>query len=246
MTLVGGREDGPTDALAAALDARLAAGISHQRTLLQDATAAGATVLGWKAGLGAPTLRTSLGLSAPLIGFLFDTSRVRPGTTVDVAAWTAPRAEAEVAVRIGVDVPGHASASEALAAVDALGPAIELVDLAPPPRDPVEVLAGNIYHRVWLTGPFVATDGAMTLHDRRMSVTTTHGDPVVVGTLEALTGATGDVLTEVARMAGRIGRGLRAGDVVMLGSVVPPHPVAPGDRFEVTLDDAATVTVSLR
>lgn len=228
------------------LDDRIAAGITRQRMLLRDATAGGATVLGWKAGLGAPTMRASLDLAAPLVGFLFDTSRVSPDATVDVAPWAAPRAEAEVAVRIGSDVPGNASADHTLAAVAELAPAIELVDLSSPPQDPTEVLAGNIYHRAWLTGPLVAIDGPLTLHDRSATITGPDGTTVLVDALEALTGAAGDVLAEVARMAGRIGRGLRAGDVVMLGSVVPPHPVAPGDRFAVTLDGGATVAVSLR
>jgi len=228
------------------IDARLAAGITRQRALLQEANTVGSTVVGWKAGLGAPTMRTSLGLSAPLVGFLFDASRARSGASVDVGPWTAARAEAEIAVRIGADVRGGASADELLAAVAALAPAIELVDLSPPPQDPSEVLAGNIYHRAWLTGPFVALDGPLTLDGRTVTVAFPDGDPVQVEALESLTGAAGDVLAEVARMADRIGRGLRAGDIVMLGSVVPPHLVAPGDAFEVMLDDEATVAVSLR
>ena len=227
------------------LDARLAAGIVRQQALLQDATAGGATVLGWKAGLGAPTMRTSLGLAAPLVGFLFDTSRLRSGATVDVTPWTAPRAEAEIAVRLDADVPDGASETEAIAAVAALAPAIELVDLSPPPLDPTEVLAGNIYHRAWLIGPFAPVGGTLTLEDRSLTVTMPDGRTVVVEALEALTGTAGAVLAEVARMAGRIGRGLRADDVVMLGSVVPPHPVAPGEALAVALGDA-TVEVSLR
>ena len=228
------------------LDARIAAGVTQQRSMLRDVTAGGATVLGWKAGLGAPAMRASLDLAAPLVGFLFDTSHASSDATVDVGPWTAPRAEAEIAVRIGADVPGDASADEMLAIVTALAPAIELVDLSPPPEDLTEVLAGNIYHRAWLTGPFAAVDGPLMLHDRSVTITGPDGTTVLVDTLEALTGAAGDVLAEVARMADRIGRGLRAGDVVMLGSVVPPHPVAPGDRFAVTLDGGANVAVRLR
>lgn len=227
-----------------AVDARIAAGTVRQRSLLHAATESGSTVVGWKAGLGAPAARASLGLSAPLVGFLSDTTRVAPGATVDVAGWTAPRAEAEIAVRIGVDLSGDATTHAVLDAVDALAPSIELVDLDPPPADPAEILAGNIYHRAWVTGAFVPVDGGFRSAGRIVTVDTPAEGTTTVEDLEALTGAAGEVLVEVARMAARIGRGLRAGDIVMLGSVITPRTIGPGVAFRVTLDGHA-VEVSL-
>lgn len=227
-------------------DARLVAGIAHQQALLSEATAAGSTVVGWKAGLGAPAARAALGLRAPLIGFLFDTTRAESRGTVDITRWSAPRAEAEIAVRLGVDVPPDASASQALDAVDAVASAIELVDLTQPPADPAQVLAGNIYHRVWLTGPFLPVDGMLTLSGRTVRVETSTAGTLTVEDLEMLTGPVGAVLVEVARMAARIGRGLRAGDIVLLGSVVPLQEVSSGGSFRVVLDGRQPVEVTFR
>lgn len=231
-----------------ASDDRLRVGVGRQQELLREMTAAGTAVLGWKAGLGAPQARVALGLSAPLIGFLPDTTRHRDGTTLSVATWRRPLAEAEVAVRIARDVPARTGDAEALGAVDAVAPAIELVDLPSPPEDPVEVLGGNIFHRAWLTGAFTPLVGPLDL-SAATAIVRVEGprqeDLGTIDALEALTGTAGAVLAETARMAGRIGRGLRAGDVVLLGSVVPPRQVGPGDTFRMSLDEVA-VGVSLR
>lgn len=226
-----------------AVDPRLAAGMRRQQELVEGLEGAGAQRMGWKAGLGSPAARERLGLSAPLVGTLLDTTRVESGATVDIAAWTAPVAEAEIAVRLAVDVPGTASATQALGSVGAFAPAIELVDLAPPPREPTSVLAGNIYHRNWITGAFVEVPvGTLRLAGRDITVEDGDG-PVRTDDPEALTGTVGSVLVEVARMAERVGPGLRAGDVVLLGAVVPPRPAAPGGSFSVVLDGAGTVAV---
>lgn len=229
----------------ASIDDRLLPGISHQKALVRELAAGGTTVVGWKAGLGAPATRAALGLAAPLIGLLLDATEERTGTTVPIATWQRPLAEAEVAVRLGRDVAIDASPTDVLDAVDALAPAIKLVDLSPPPEDPAIVLAGNIFHRAWLTGPFASLDGPLELRGRTMTVRMHDEGPVVVEALEALTGPAGTVLAETARMSALIGRGLRAGDVVLLGSVIPPRAVVPGDTFRVTLG-AAVVEVSLR
>lgn len=234
------------------LDARIAAGIVLQQGLLRDLEAGGTTVVGWKAGLSAPAVRASLGLAAPLVGLLPDATRLSPGTSIEIGTWQVPRAEAEVAVRLGEDVPADVAPGRVVTLVEAIAPAIELVDLSPPPEDPTVVLAGNIYHRAWMTGAFVALDAPLTLTGRRVTVAHTGvddegaGSSTVVDALEDLTGSVGSVLAEVARIASGIGPGLRAGDVVILGAVLPPQPVAPGGTFGVTLDGQPPIAVSLR
>jgi 2-keto-4-pentenoate hydratase len=62
--------------------------------------------------------------------------------------------------------------------------------------------------------------------------------------VQAATGEAGEVLTEVARIAARHGRGLRAGDIVILGSIVPPAPIAPGGSFRYELSGYASIGTS--
>ena len=73
--------------------------------------------------------------------------------TVSFAGWTKPVAEPEIAVHMGKDLASGADRSATIAAIAALGPAIELADLNPPPDDVEVALAGNIFHRHVILGP---------------------------------------------------------------------------------------------
>ena len=116
--------------------------------------------------------------------------------------------------------------------VDALGGwsvAIELADVSFAPADVEEILAGNIYHRHVLLGPVVPSLPSP------LSFTVLRDGVEVAATSqpEALTGELGFVLASMADTLAVCGAGLRAGDVVITGSVVPPIDVAHGGLWEV-------------
>ncbi len=233
-----------TSFLNTAHDDRLDAGMTVQAARIRAAEAAGGQQTGWKAGFGTKAGRSGFGLDAPLVGALLEATRLRSGATVAIGTWTAPRAEGEIALRLGSDVAGDATPEEALAAVDAVGPAIELVDLFPAPVDPATVIADGLYHRHWVTG---VLDTARAGGDLTGLVGVVHAmgsasDPVT--DLEAANGPAGEVLAEVARMGARHGRPLRAGDIVILGSIVPPSPVAPGETFRFELSGHPAIEVT--
>jgi 2-keto-4-pentenoate hydratase len=215
----------------AAHDDRLDAGLRGQAELLARSEADGAIQAGWKAGFGTAAWKETFGLDAALVGFLLDTSRVVSGAEVAIGGWTSPRAEAEIALRLGSDVAGDAGPAAALAAVDAIAPAIELVDVAPAPEGPTDALSGNVFHRAWLTGAFDTARAGGKLDGLVGRVSVTGEALPEVTDVEAATGPAGEVLAEVARIAARQGRGLRAGDIVILGSIVPPVAIEPGGKF---------------
>jgi len=231
------------DSTAGTLDDRLDAGMAAQRGLLHDAVERGARQVGWKAGLGTAAARASLGTVAPLVGFLLDATSVIPGATVSLDGWTSPRAEAEIALRVGRDVPEGTPQDEVIGFFDAIAPAIELVDLSFPPTDVSRVLAGNIYHRAWCTGAFRPLPSIDDLRASRARVSSMDQELDLVTDVEAATGPARDVVGEVGRVAARHGRGLRQGDVVILGSMVPVQTIGSGGTFAVMLDDHEPVSV---
>lgn len=234
-----------TDHLNSAHDDRLDPGMTAQAVLRIAAESSGAEQVGWKAGLGTRAWRERFGLSAPLIGFLLDTSRSQPDADVAVGTWVSPYGEAEIAMRIGEDIPGDVTPEQALAAVDAIAPAIELVDLDPLPTDPAEVLAGNIFHRRWITGTFDTARAGGDVSGLAAQVTIMGSALAVDTDLEAATGPAGEVLAEVARIAARHGRGLRAGDIVILGSIAAPTAISPGGTIHYVLGDYPALVVTL-
>ena len=227
----------------AAHDERLDEGMRLQRALVAAAEAEGAAQAGWKAGFGAPAARERFGLEAPLVGALLDRTRLELGAVARIGGWKDPRAEAELALLLGEDVDAGTTPEEAMASVAALAPAIELVDLDPPPQSPLDALSGNIFHRHWMTGEFVPLPAGADLSGLTADVSAMGSDIGTVHDLEALTGNAAEVLVEVARIGARHGRRLLRGDVVILGSVLPPTSITSGGAFRFALSSSGPIEV---
>lgn len=238
----------------ATLDPRIADGMAAQRELLAGLERDGATLIGYKAGFGATEALELLRIPEPLIGFLHDrtllpASGAEP-TGIALTGWERPHAEAEVAVRLGRDLTPDMGDEEILASVATVAPAIELADLhITPAADEVpSILAGDIFHRWLMLGDEVAVDG-WAAASPRMTVTHRRADGTdtvhVVDDVEAVPGSALAVLAECVRMAPLLGRTVRAGDVVILGSIIPPLPVGPGEEYHVAFDGVAPLAVAL-
>ena len=223
------------------LDPRIVRGTTRMLAALSDATDRGAGRLGWKAGFGAPAALASLGTDRPLVGFLTEDRLLRDGAAVDVSGCTKPVIEAEVAAYLAADLGPGATSAEALAAVGGWSVAIELADVDRTPDDVEAIVAGNIFHRQVVLGPVVPARP-----DPLSFVLTRDGaEAARTSRPEALTGELGLVLASMADTLSACGAGLRAGDVVITGSVVPPLPVHGGSTWIVGADGLGRLAVSL-
>jgi 2-keto-4-pentenoate hydratase len=132
--------------------------------------------------------------------------------------------EAEVCAHLAADVGPGASPASALAAVGGWSVAIELADVSFAPTDVEEIVAGNIYHRHVLLGPVVPSlPSPLSFSVLRDGV-----EVAATSEPEALTGELGLVLASMADTLAACGAGLRAGDVVITGSVIAPVPLQAG------------------
>ena len=225
-------------------DTRVARGMQVQLELRRKRLAAGDAPLGWKVGFGAPAFQERLKISEPLVGFLTRNARVESGANVSLKGWANPVAEPEVAVHIGRDVAAGADRASATAAIAGIAPAIELVDLHTPPEDPERILAGNIYQRhVVLSGSGparagAASDGLTCRVIRRGAESARTTDP------QANTGQWIDIVRHVADVLAAFGERLRAGEIIITGSVVAPISIEPDeDGIAYSLDPVASVSV---
>jgi len=193
---------------------------------------------GFKIGATARRMQEYLGLSGPAAGFMA-TGDVHPsGVTLAFASYVRPGVECELAVRLARDLPpGPCTQAQAAAAVGEIVAAIEivenrygdLVELGTP-----TLIADQVYHAAAVVG------GAGTGDWRDLDLLTLAGRIVVDGHIrDQGVGADlmGHPLNSLAWLAGSAVAeafgGLRAGQVIMLGSVTPP----------VWLTGPATVTV---
>jgi 2-keto-4-pentenoate hydratase len=228
-------------------DPRIVRGMTTQFALRRQRLDGGDKLLGWKVGFGTPALLKQLNISGPLIGFLTQNARVAPGSTVSLAGWAKPVAEPEVAVHIGSDVAAGATPETAAAAIVGISPAFELVDLHEPPTDPERILSHDIYQRhVVLAGATPARAGAaadgltcrIMRHGAEFARTT---DP------QANTGRWVDIVSHVANVLGGFGERLRAGEVIITGSVVPPIAIEPDESsLTFALDPVGAVSVNFK
>jgi len=226
---------------AMARDPRIERGMLAQLTDRAQRLEGGESSLGWKLGMGVPAAMAKLGTDAPLVGFLLASGRVEDGGTVSLDGWSNPKLEPEVAVHLGADLPAGASRADAEAAIAGLGAAIELVDLDPDAGDPEAILAADIFQRRVLLGP--VTEGATAAGTSARALKNGDEAAATADATEA-TGDPVDLVLHVANVVGAAGEGLRAGEVVICGSVVPALDVAPGDTVEVQLDPLGSLTVS--
>jgi 2-keto-4-pentenoate hydratase len=224
-------------------DPRVARGMKTQLALRRARLAAGDKPLGWKVGFGAPAAMERLAIMAPLVGFLTDRARLPSGSMRSLANWNKPVAEPEIAVYLGRDLPGDADRVAAQAAIVGLGPAIELADVDRPPDDVETMLAGNIYQRNVVLGRCETTraagrlDGVLARVVRNGSEIARTADP------QALTGELIAIVRHVASVLAACGEQLRAGEIIITGSIVPPLWVVPGEEVVFALDPIDAISI---
>jgi 2-keto-4-pentenoate hydratase len=203
-------------------DPRIRRGTEAQLARRRERIAAGDRAIGWKVGFGAPQAMQRLGLTAPLVGHLMESGRVAAGGTVSLAGWTKPVAEPELAVHMGRDLAGDADEAAVRAAISAIGPAIELADLDPPPEDVATILSGNIFQRHVVLGPADASRAGGRLDGLTACVTRNGAEIAATAELEGNTGEIVAIVRHVAAFLAGFGERLRAGEFVIAGSIVPP------------------------
>jgi 2-keto-4-pentenoate hydratase len=225
-------------------DPRVVKGMTAQLAERRQRIAAGEKPLGWKMGFGAPGAMKLMQISGPLSGYLLQSALLPSGASVDVKGWTQPVAEPEIGVRLGADLAPGADAAAARAAIASLTPAIELadLDLAGSPDAVAPILARNIFQRRVLLSAASRdggdTAGLVSRVFRRGKLAAETAEP------EALTGKVPDLLRHLADMLGAFGERLRAGELVICGSTVPP-PLIEADEtdFRHALDPIGDLAV---
>jgi 2-keto-4-pentenoate hydratase len=167
--------------------------------------------------------------------------RLESGATVAIGDWDTPKLEPEVAVHLAADVDAAGGRDAVVAALAGLGAAIELVDLDPDADDPEDILARNIFQRAVLLGP---PQEPRDTHDLTLRVLVDGDEAVDTADITAATGDVFDAVASVAATLEAAGERLRAGDVVIAGSIVPALDVEPGQEVVVELGPLGRLAVA--
>ncbi len=179
----------------------------------RQAIAAGMQPRGWKVGVSIKPMQESFGLTGPCVGWLDGRRVLASGDVIDFAPAAAMRVEPEVCLRVG--------AGDRL---EAIAPALEIVDFSVPPADLDALLACSILHLATVVGEFVPPGRAEELGTRwpRLEVT---GQPVPALGAGLVPTDLQSSIDFVAEMLGQFGLALEVGDLIIAGSYaagVPP------------------------
>ena len=230
-------------------DQRVLEGMRLQLAARSTRIAAGVQPLGWKAGFGAPAALQGFELSGPLVGFMMRDGLLASGSKISLDGWTKPVAEPEIAIWFGADVIEPGDRDAVRAAISGLGAAIELADLDVPPEDVSTILAGNIYHRHVILGPCDTSRAGGSLKGLSCAVSRNGAAVPPPEDLEANTGKIVEIAMHAAATLAASGETIRAGEVLICGSIIPPifieasdsgvtHTLAPCGTVETTFDHA--------
>ena len=225
-------------------DPAVVVGMARLEELLQSRLAAGDTMLGWKLGLGSPTAMATLGIGAPLVGFLTTQAVLPTDSRVPLNGWVKPAVEPEIAIHMKTDLGPRPSVDQARDAIAGLSPALEIVDLDQPLNDVAAALAGDIFQRHVIVGePDFGRAGA-DLTGIDISVSNRGGRIGSTTDPEAKTGRLLDLVVHVATWAGRMGRRLEAGQIIIAGSVIPIIMAQAGDVVDYACNPMGRLSVS--
>lgn len=207
-------------------------------------TADGRRVLGHKVGLTSAAMQRQLGVSQPDYGHLTDEMFYPENMPVPAGSFLQPRIEPEVAFVLCRDLAGPGvTAAEAAAAVDFVLPALELIDSRI--RDWKITLPDTIADNA-SSGGVVLGSRPRRLHelDLRLSGCVLRRGAEVAGTGAggAVLGSPLNSLMWLANTLGERGVVLRAGHVILPGSITASVPVRSGDVFTATFTGLGSVT----
>jgi 2-oxopent-4-enoate/cis-2-oxohex-4-enoate hydratase len=216
------------------------------RRLLDRRLGDGEALIGKKIGVTSKVVQRLLDVHQPDFGYLTDRMRYEDGATLPISrALIQPRAEGEIAFVLSRDLVGPGVLpADVLAATAEIRPCIEIVDSRI--RDwkirVEDTIADNASSGLFVLGREARSPLGFDFFSCGL-VIEKNGEILSTGAGAAALGSPLLCVAWLANTLGRFGVPLRAGEVILSGSLVPLEPVRAGDRLRVTIGGLGAVEV---
>ncbi len=198
--------------------------------------------IGYKMGLTSRAKMVQVGVDEVIWGRLTDAMRLEEGGEMSRANYVHPRAEPEVAFLMKKPLSGNVTPMEAMAAVEAVAPAIEIIDsrykdfkFTLP-----DVVADNSSSSGLIVGDWAHPE---TAFDNLGIILEADGRAVQVGSTAAILGHPVRSLVQAARLVARWGEQLSPGDIVLAGGATAAHAMTPGMHVRAVFQDLGAVSI---
>ena len=216
----------PRGSFSAEVSLSLDTAYAVQVEMVREREAQGDAVIGYKLGLLSPSKQQQMGVAEPIIGHLHRSMAINPGEAVVAARFLQPRVEPELAVVFARDVGAGARRGEVLAALDF---ALLVVDVLDSVYEGYKFTAGDVVAdnasggAVILGGRPLPVEVVLNAGGHRLRLTV-DGRQWQEGALAELGGVVGWIAWAVDKAAS-LGRGVRRGDLLLLGAPCPAVPL---------------------
>jgi 2-oxopent-4-enoate/cis-2-oxohex-4-enoate hydratase len=216
------------------------------RRTLERRTLAGERVVGRKIGVTSEAVQKMLDVHQPDLGTLTDAMMFADGAEIPIdRLLIQPRAEGEIAFVLGRDLVGpDVTEADVIAATRCVRPCFEIVDSRIHNwRIRIQdTVADNASSGVFVLGTGEGDPRALDLKACKISIRK-NGAPLSEGIGAAALGSPAYCVAWLAKTLSRFGIPLRAGEVVLSGSLVPLEPVSAGDRMDLMLEGVGSARV---
>jgi 2-oxopent-4-enoate/cis-2-oxohex-4-enoate hydratase len=216
------------------------------RRLLERRLADGEKLIGKKIGVTSRPVQQMLNVHEPDFGFLTDAMLIDSGQDIPISTTLIqPRAELEMAFVLRKDLAGPGvNNTHALAAIDYVLPCFEIVDsrISEWKIRIQDTIADNAS-----CGSFVI--GTQAIDPRGFDlnlagcVVYKNGKLISTGAGAAALGSPINSLVWLANTLGRFGIALKAGEIILSGSLVPLEPVVAGDSMLGMIDRIGSLNI---
>lgn len=181
-----------------------------QRSLIERRRARGERIVGVKLGFTSRAKMEQMGVSDLIWGWLTSGMLLDEGAELNPSRYIHPRVEPEIAFFLGQRLAGPVTEAQALAAVAAVAPALEVIDsrYADFKFNLADVVADNCSSASFVVGPRRPPDGSL---DDLAVTLEIDGRVAQRGSTAEILGSPLLALTNAARLAGAAGLALEPG-----------------------------------
>ena len=199
---------------------------------------------GMKMGFTSRAKMIQMGLNDMIWGRLTDRMVVEDGGTISLKNYVHPRVEPEIAFLLKRPLGYPCTAADALAAVDGVAPAMEIIDSRYKnfKFSLEDVVADNASSSSFVVGPWHRPDTDL---DNLGMVMEFNGRPVQIGSSAAILGQPVRSLVSAARLTTEAGERLEAGWIVMAGGATAAEALRSGIHVRNTVQGLGSVAFSV-
>jgi 2-oxo-3-hexenedioate decarboxylase len=201
--------------------------------------------IGMKMGLTSRAKMAQVGVHEMSWGRLTDAMLLEEGGLLVRDAYIHPRLEPELAFLIGRPLSGNVTAAQAMAAVDGVAPAMELIDSRYKDFQFTlnDVVADNSSAAGLVVGSWCSPAQDLTNLGVVLEV---NGRVIETASTAAILGNPVRALVAAVRLAAQAGETLHPGDIVLSGGLTAAHTLSPFETVRATLQNLGFVSISIR